>query len=77
LAIQLGAGRRTVQDKIDYTAGFEFFKKTGAKVEKDEILACVYSNSNITGREVAMELEQLFEIRKAKKKAPNLILAKA
>ncbi len=77
LAIQLGAGRKTVQDKIDYTAGFEFLKKTGSSVEKDEILAYVYSNSNVTGREVAMELEQLFEIRKETKKAPNLILAKA
>lgn len=76
LAIQLGAGRKTVQDKIDYTAGFEFLKKTGSSVEKDQILAYVYSNSNITGREVAMELEQLFEIRKEKKKAPNLILGK-
>lgn len=30
----------------------------------------------VTGREMAMELEQLYEIRKEKKKTPNLIVAK-
>lgn len=74
LAIELGAGRKTVHDKIDYTVGFEFIKKTGAQVEKEEVLAYVYSNSTITGREVAMELGQLYDIRKAKKKAPSLII---
>jgi len=76
LAIQLGAGRKTVQDRIDYTVGFEFLKKTGAKVEKDETLAYVYSNSSITGREIALELQQLYEIRKGKKKQQSLILGK-
>jgi pyrimidine-nucleoside phosphorylase len=76
LAIELGAGRKTVQDRIDYTVGFEFSKKTGARVEKDEILAYVHSNSHVVGKEVAMELEQLYEIRKAAKKAPGLILGK-
>jgi len=74
LAIELGAGRKTVKDKIDYTVGFEFLKKTGAQVEKDETLAFVYSNSTVTGREVAMELGQLFDIRREKKNAPGLIL---
>ncbi len=76
LAIQLGAGRKTVQDRIDYTVGFEFLKKIGSRVEKDEILAYVYSNSNLVGKEVAMELEQLYEIRKGKKKLLSLILGK-
>jgi pyrimidine-nucleoside phosphorylase len=74
LAIELGAGRKTVRDKIDYTVGFEFLKKTGAQVEKDENLAFVYSNSTVTGREVALELGQLYDIRREKKKAPGLIL---
>ena len=74
LAIELGAGRKTVQDKIDYTVGFEFAKKTGAAVEKEETVAFVYSNSTVTGREVAMELGQLYDIRREKKKAPRLIL---
>ncbi len=74
LAIELGAGRKTVRDKIDYTVGFEFLKKTGAQVEKDENLAFVYSNSTVTGREAALELGQLYDIRREKKKAPGLIL---
>ncbi|MGE5693419.1 MAG: pyrimidine-nucleoside phosphorylase, partial [Candidatus Zixiibacteriota bacterium] len=74
LAIELGAGRKTVHDKIDYTVGFEFLKKTGAQVEKDENLAFVYSNSTVTGREVALELSQLYDIRREKKKAPGLII---
>ncbi len=74
LAIELGAGRKTVQDKIDYTVGFEFVKKTGAQVEKDETLAFVYSNSTVTGREAALELSQLYDIRRETKKAPGLVL---
>jgi hypothetical protein len=43
-------------------------------VEKDENLAVVYSNSTVTGREVALELGQLNDIRREKKKAPGLMI---
>ena len=46
----LGAGRRSKDDEIDYTAGLEMLKKTGERVEKGEAVAILY-----TSKEVDME----------------------
>ena len=43
-AMELGAGRKTKEDKIDYTAGILLRKKTGDKIKKGEILATLYTN---------------------------------
>ncbi|MCH5267561.1 MAG: thymidine phosphorylase [Lachnospiraceae bacterium] len=45
-AVLLGAGREVKEDDIDMTAGIHFFKKTGDKVKKGELLARAYSSSN-------------------------------
>ncbi len=42
--IMLGAGRRDINDALDYSAGIVFNKKIGDKVEKGETLATVYAN---------------------------------
>ena len=44
-SVILGAGRETKDSIIDSTAGICFFKKTGCKVEKGEVLATLYSSS--------------------------------
>ena len=44
-ALNLGAGRNKVGDKIDYSAGIILNKKTGDKVEKGEIIATLYSSA--------------------------------
>ena len=44
LCCELGAGRVKKEDKIDYTAGIVLNKKVGDKVQKNELLATVYSN---------------------------------
>lgn len=41
----LGAGRQTLDSDIDYTAGIYFYKKTGDKVAKGEVLATLYSST--------------------------------
>ena len=47
LAMQLGAGRATKADSIDYEAGINLNKKIGDPVSTDEVLATLYSNQEI------------------------------
>ncbi|MBE6645341.1 MAG: pyrimidine-nucleoside phosphorylase [Ruminococcaceae bacterium] len=43
-AMELGAGRKTKEDKIDYAAGIILNKKTGDKVKRGDVLATLYTN---------------------------------
>lgn len=43
-SMELGAGRETKEDDIDYKAGIILYKKIGDRVEKDERLAVFYSS---------------------------------
>ncbi len=45
-SLMLGAGRNSLDDAIDYTAGIILNKKTGDKVNKGDLIATLYSNSN-------------------------------
>ncbi len=47
-ALLLGAGRNTMADTIDPTAGIHLFKKTGDFVEKNETIAMFYTNKEST-----------------------------
>ena len=44
-ACELGAGRRKLNDNIDYSAGIIVKKKIGEFVEKNDILALLYTNN--------------------------------
>ena len=44
-AMELGAGRKTKEDKIDYSAGIILRKKTGDRVKRGEVLATLYSSA--------------------------------
>ncbi len=44
-AMELGAGRKTKEDKIDLTAGIILNKKTGDYAERGELLATLYTSS--------------------------------
>lgn len=44
IAMELGAGRATKEDKIDLSVGIVLNKKRGDKVEKGDLLATVYGN---------------------------------
>lgn len=43
-SLALGAGRNTIEDEIDYSAGIILRKKTGDFVEKGEVIATLYAN---------------------------------
>lgn len=44
-SVVLGAGRKTKEEAIDYTAGIILEKKTGEKLRKGEVLARLYTNN--------------------------------
>lgn len=71
LARQIGAGRLTKEDKIDYSVGFVLSKKVGDYVEKDQELLKVYLNKkDISPKEIL----ECFTIEDELKEKPKLIL---
>jgi pyrimidine-nucleoside phosphorylase len=61
LSMLLDAGRARKEDAIDYTAGVIFHKKVGDYIEKGEILAVLFSNSEDKLEKVAGIFEEVFE----------------
>jgi pyrimidine-nucleoside phosphorylase len=62
LAIELGAGRKKVDDVIDPGAGILLKKKMGEKVEKGDVLATVFANAGKPLDRVARELGSCLRI---------------
>lgn len=58
LCTHLGGGRKVKTDVIDMGVGFEFLKKVGDRVEKNEPIAIIYHNEN-QDKEVAHVLERM------------------
>ena len=71
LAKQIGAGRNTLEDKIDYEVGLVLTKKVGDYVEKEEEILKVY----LKDKDVSItEILECFEIEDELEKKPELIL---
>lgn len=45
-SVELGAGRKSKEDDIDYSAGIILHKKTGDMIEKDDVIATLYSSDD-------------------------------
>ncbi len=75
LALSLGAGRETMDSKIDLSVGIILNKKVGNKVEKGEILGYVHLNKNKIKEAKIIEdkLRDIIFIGKDKIKAKPLI----
>jgi pyrimidine-nucleoside phosphorylase len=65
LAIDLGVGRRKVDDVIDPKAGVVLLKKVGDKVEKGETLGIIYTDRDDVVDRAQNEFESCFQIRKS------------
>ncbi len=71
IAKQIGAGRNTLDDEIDYEVGLVLNKKVGDKVEKGEELVKVY----LKDKDVSMgDILSCFEIDEELTNMPKLIL---
>lgn len=61
VAMKLGAGRKTKDDKIDFEAGITLHKKTNDKVNKGDKLFTLYSSNKID-KNLAKELSSAYKI---------------
>ena len=67
VAMELGAGRKTKEDKIDNEAGIELKKVTNEKVEEGEVIMKLYSSKKIDPN-IIDKLSPTFEINPNPKK---------
>ena len=72
-SVVLGAGRKTKEDVIDYTAGIILEKKTGEEVKKGEVLARLYTNNADSLDESERMLLSTLKFSKEKPAAKPLI----
>lgn len=73
-AVQLGAGREKIEDKIDPSVGFLIKKKVGDYVKKGETLVKVLANDEGKGEIAKEEILEAHEISKAKSKRLRKVL---
>ena len=72
VAMELGAGRKTKEDKIDNEAGIELKKVTNEKVEEGEVIIKLYSSKKINPNLID-KLNQTFEINPNPKKIKTVL----
>ncbi len=72
-ALELGAGRKTKEDKIDFKAGIIFKKKIADFVKKGEILAELHTSSEAKCKNVKANFYKLLEFDSQKVTPPELI----
>uniref|UniRef100_A0A7V3V0C4 Thymidine phosphorylase n=1 Tax=candidate division WOR-3 bacterium TaxID=2052148 RepID=A0A7V3V0C4_UNCW3 len=76
LGLELGLGRKKLDDRIDTAAGFVFLKKVGEPVRNGEPIVQVHSNSQLLGEQVGAELAKAFAYSDRKLEPEELILEK-
>ncbi len=62
--MSLGGGRAAKEDSIDLTVGIYLYQKVGAKVAKNEALACVYGNNEEQVSQAEHEVLSAYQIDK-------------
>jgi pyrimidine-nucleoside phosphorylase len=76
LAIELGAGREKIDDKIDPAVGFIFKKKISEPVKTDDILASVLASDKELAQKIANELRDCYSFSKNRAHKPKLVITK-
>lgn len=59
VALELGAGRHTKEDSIDFSAGIVLKHKTNDQIKKGDVIGTLYSNKEITNGLIEMFKESL------------------
>ncbi len=72
-ALELGAGRKTKEDKIDFKAGIIFNKKLGNFVKKGETIAELHTSSETKCKNVKANFYNFLEFSNHKTSQPELI----
>ena len=74
IACMLGAGRTKKDDIIDMTAGIIFNKKVGDYINREEVVATIYSNSNDRMEEAESLIKNTIQINKEKQEKIPMII---
>ena len=72
----LGAGRKTKEDSIDYSAGIKLIKKTGDYVNPSDVLCIMYADNEDLFAEAAKKFLSGLEFSDEKVNVGPLVLAK-
>lgn len=72
-SVELGGGRKKLEDKIDPEVGFYFYKKLGDFVKKDEPVLRIYYNDKAKLESAIKLLDQSFSLSDEQPKTPKLI----
>lgn len=73
-SVKLGAGRETKESALDYGAGIILKKKIGDYVNKDEVLAMLYSNNDTTFARATEFMDLAYQMSQGKPLEKPLIL---
>ncbi len=72
-ALELGAGRKTKEDKIEPKAGIIFNFKIGDKIKKGDVIAELYSDNKNKLKYVEENFLKILSITNKKTQKPKLI----
>jgi pyrimidine-nucleoside phosphorylase len=72
-ALELGAGRKTKEDKIDMSAGIIFYPSIGDNIKKDSIIAEIFTNKKSSLLSAENKILKAVEITSGKTRKPKLI----
>ena len=72
--IELGAGRKYKNDKIDYSAGIEFIKKTGDKVNKGDPIFKIFGRDPKRLNTAKKMLKKTYTIKNSEAQKEDLII---
>ena len=72
-AIELGAGRKKIDDQIDPKAGIIFYPKIGDKINKGEVIAEIYTDKKNVIKEIRGKITAAVKLSNKKTQLPALI----
>lgn len=75
LSLKLGAGRETMDSKIDLSTGLILNKKIDDYVKKDEIICYIHANNKDIIKEVEKDILEIYVIGEKNKEEQKLLLA--
>jgi pyrimidine-nucleoside phosphorylase len=76
LGVGLGIGRKTLDSKIDHSAGFVFKKKVGDRVEKSDVIAEVQGSNETRVNEAASLLSAQIAISGTAPRGHGMVIAR-
>ena len=72
--IEIGAGRKTLDSKLDYSSGAYLTKKIGDEICKDETIGSVHCNNKVEGENIISKILDSYELNDEKVQKENIIL---